>query len=208
MAEDTRSFFDGDELSEELQGLIKPELAPGERLLWASRSGTRSPFGDRAPLMVGCLWTAGFFLVCVVCLVPVITLTPLPQKEKLDGVLGVVGVLSGIIGLFVLIGTISVLIQNGTERQRLKGRVYALTDRRAIIWCPQGKSAAIKIYTFPSGSVKADSLHRVQFPDGSGDVVFQGDYYHDPSGFTGIADVRRVEELVRRFLVDPGAGSS
>lgn len=202
MAQDTRSFFDGDELSEELQGLIKPELAPGERLLWAARSRARSPFGDRAPLMVGCLWTAGFFLVCVVCLVPVITLTPLPQKQNLDGILGLVGVLSGAIGLFVLIGTVSVLIRKGIERQQLASRVYALTDRRAIIWCPQGGSTGVKVHTLSRGSISASDIHRIQYPDGSGDVIVQ---YGDPTGFTGVSDVRRVEELVRRFLVvDPG----
>ena len=90
----------------------------------------------------------------------------------------------------------------GNERRKLAGQVYALTDRRAVIWVPAERSA-VAVHTFQRGAIDGKALHRVQYPDGSGDVLFQGHYYAGVAGFLGIAEVRRVEELVRRFLVDP-----
>lgn len=214
MDDSDRSFSDGDELSEELQGLVKPELAPGERLLWAARSGVSSPFHERRPVLVSCLWATGLFIISAGCFMLAFVLMPIPQKDKLGNALAVVGVASGGIGVLVAVHAITTWLQHGTERQRLAARVYAITDRRAIIWCPHGKSGAVKVHTLPRGSIKLDQVYRIQYPDGSGDVILRPPLSADevlmgaelelPTGFTGITDVRRVEELVRRVLVEPG----
>jgi hypothetical protein len=126
-----------------------------------------------------------------------------PGREGIGGPLFVFGLISGIIAFFFVIGFLHGIFSRRVERWKIVGQVYALTDRRAVIWVPQAKSA-ISVNTFQRGTIRGTDLRRVQYPDGSGDVSFRN--YPEPTGFLGIAEVRRVEELVRRFLVVPGQG--
>jgi hypothetical protein len=82
-----------------------------------------------------------------------------------------------------------------------------VTDRRAIIWSPVAGSDAVRVHLFPRGSIKPEQIERTQFPDGSGSLSIQGTSTHH-GRFEGIADVRRVEALVRRFPVAPEPGSA
>ena len=63
----------------------------------------------------------------------------------------------------------------------------------------------IEIHSIPRGKVV--NVHRVEYRDGTGDVVFGFEKLDDvctiPQGFLGITDVRRVEEQVWRVLVEP-----
>ena len=70
-----------------------------------------------------------------------------------------------------------------------------------MIWVPIGRSVAMKVHTFTRGSIKGQELHRVQYPDGSGDLFFRNEFLQ-PAGYLDVAEVRRVEDLVRRFLID------
>ncbi len=192
-----------DESSEELEAFIKPELNPGERLLWASRVVRPSGKDGPRPFASGLTWTVGLGLVSVACLVllpPAVVL----RMEAADALLLLVGIVAGIFSFFVALGTIAGVVSRRAARRASANRVYALTDRRAILWDPVAKSTAVTVHTLTRGTLKREHVRRVQYPDGSGDVLLRGKYEH-PAGFLGVAEVRRVEELVRRYLIDPVA---
>ena len=102
----------------------------------------------------------------------------------------------------LLLGSLFGAISGMNRRRRVAGRLYALTDSRAIIWEPLPKTDAVTVHTFPKGTIRGEHVRRLQFPDGSGDILFRN-AYEVPKGFFGVADVRRVEELIRRFLLAP-----
>jgi hypothetical protein len=204
-AMDDRSPPEPVDLPEDLIHLVKPELQPGERLLWASHAGAGSPSTVSAPSWAPWIWFLGFASVSLGCLVAVPIATH-RAREGPDAVLAILGLLSGVIAFFFVIGFLGNFFSRRAERRKLKGQVYALTDRRGVIWMPEARSA-VSVHTFQRGTIKGTDLHRVQYPDGSGDVLFRVSH-QQPSGFLGIADVRRVEELVRRFLVIPGQRSN
>jgi hypothetical protein len=108
-----------------------------------------------------------------------------------------------IISSLVIAIWLLVVLSRRRGRHLLAREVYALTDRRAIIWLPK-QASAVAVHTFQPGTIRAEELHRVERRDGSGDVVFRRHFI--PTGFREVANVRRVEELVRRFLVIPGQG--
>jgi len=202
---DDRSPSDPDDLPEELISLVKPELEPGERLLWASRAGSGSPSSLAEPSLWAWVWFLGFLTVSLGSFVGIPILASLRQEGG-EGLLLVIGILCGVICCFFVVGHLSIFLAKRSERRKIDGQIYALTDRRAVIWLPGSKSS-VSVHTFQRGTIKGTDLHRVQYPDGSGDVLLRNTY-QQPSGFLGIAEVRRVEELVRRFLVVPGPGTS
>jgi len=105
--------------------------------------------------------------------------------------------------VLALPATISAWNHRRTEIARTGGTLYALTDRRAIIWVPEDRRGTVAVHSFRPGQV--GRVHRIERPDGSGDVIFalsrDVGYPFTPEGFKGIAGVRRVEEQVRRTLV-------
>jgi hypothetical protein len=189
-----------DALPEDLLGLIKPELAPGERLIWASRANprpSRSPSGYE----VGALWALGLFLVSAVCFAAFFGAFG-GRFATIEAVSGTLGFLLGIASFLVLVGMAGTWISKEAENPIVKKGCYALTDRRAIVWNAKSGSSAIDVSSYHRGTIK--NLHRSEYPDGSGDVIFrlgEGLSEWPEVGFQGIAEVRRVEDLVRRFLI-------
>jgi hypothetical protein len=191
-----------DELSDGLRARVKAELEPGERLLWAAR-----PFLRHEPLSGGFL--AGVLIAIVLSVAGGLSFVKFFQDplQQLKGLL-TLGLMLGIGDVVLILGLVSSRLHKRYERARMAGTLYALTDRRAIIWTPESSSGAFKVVTIPRGAVSG--VHRVQYPDGSGDVLFKAkgsvfqydEEYWGPSGFLGVAEVRRVEEQVRRTLVD------
>jgi hypothetical protein len=198
---DDRTFFDPDKFPEDLHEVIKPELAPGERLLWAGRANMRGWLGSSG-LLALVIWAAGFLVVSAVCFAGLFGALG-RRFAAIDGATAIIGVISGIIGFLILIGTLARLVSEGAGRALVKKRCYALTDRRAIVWNPRPGSKAVEVYSIPRGRIK--DVHRAEYPDGSGDVIFAlQDPGYDESqsgGFLGVAEVRRVEDLVRRVLI-------
>ena len=189
------------EIAEDILGLVKPDLHPGERLLWASRPGPR--FGDRrrGSTRAKVVWSVALVFLTVACVYVVRSSTDSPLVSSITGLAGITGFVSAVAAFFVAGNLVVDMVNRIGGRQELAGHVYALTDRRAMIWVPVPRSDAVKVHTFPRGSIKGDDLHRVQYPDGSGDLLFRAQY-HDPAGYFDVAEVRRVEDLVRRFLID------
>jgi hypothetical protein len=192
------------DMDTDLRAILKGELEPGERLLWAGRS---DPVAERFGL--------GFYLFSAIAMILL--------------VLGVVGIASfsiarrhhhfddGSIGvglLFVGVACVIVfgLIANGIHRRREFRRksniLYAVTDQRAIVWTPEQKGDAIRIKTVQRGQIM--TVERVQRPDGSGNLFFstgrghvspEYDFDWHDFGFKDIHEVRRVEQIVRNNLV-------
>ena len=121
-----------------------------------------------------------------------------------------VGLLFLGVACVIVIGLIATGTAVGASSVAKPNILYAVTDRRAIVWTPEPKGDAIRIKTVGRGQIQA--LERVQRPNGSGDLIFstwKGHALPDPDydygwysfGFRDIHDVRRVEQIVRNNLV-------
>jgi hypothetical protein len=194
------SGFD-DGMDTDLRAILKGELEPGERLLWAARSEP-SP----ASIGAGYFWWGGIALFLLVLGIWAINYAWQARRFAENSGFGI-GL--GLVGVACFIGMVS--IANWRTRKRAFRRkanfLYAVTDRRAIAWTPEPKGDAIRIRTLEGGQIH--NLERVQRPDGSGDLFFSTgsrevpleDFAWNPFGFTDIHGVRRVEQIVRNNLV-------
>ncbi len=94
--------------------------------------------------------------------------------------------------------------------RRIRRIIYALTDRRALIWEPGWFRDRYTVRSYAREGL--GRMVRVDRADGSGDLVFE-EYYtrstdsdgtssttRHQRGFMGIDGVREVEELVRLTL--------
>jgi len=191
------------EIPEDLLAWIKPELEPGERLVWASRADRgSSPRGWRGH-RAGAAWAAGWLAVGIASIVG--SFRSSAWARQAEAGLTAIGIIFGTVGMLLGFGTLASLVGAVRER-RLRGRrFYALTDRRAIVWSPVAGSDAVTVHVYPRGSIRPEQIERTQFPDGGGTLAILGGFSIHGK-FEGIAEARRVEELVRRFLVAPGPG--
>ena len=180
--------------SEYLQGLTKPELTPGERLVWVSesRGGSRGPHAVAVMLIVA--------LISFIAGLVVLGLAWLSSFDALASYGIVLILLAFFLACFAVLGRILRVAQWRMGPRNRRRRVYALTDRRAIIWLPLAWSKAVEIRSYPRGSIRPESIRRIQLPDGSGDFLFLP-AHQEPTGFRGVANVRQVDELFRRYLV-------
>ena len=188
-----------DETGQYLLGRLKPELKPGERLLWASRGDRPSPTEARRSPRGGFAWAFRLGLAAVACFLIAAVLVSNRLEEVAVGAV-VIGLVAGLFSGAVLLGSIASALAWSAERARLAHRIYALTDARALILEPMPRSSAVIVHTFPKGSIRPEDLTRMQYPDGSGDLVFRAALV-GPGGFYGVADVRQVDHLVRQFLI-------
>jgi hypothetical protein len=184
---------------DDARGLVKAELEPGERLLWSGRHVPKAePVSGSTVAGLATVVVAGG-----VSLASFVTLFRHPTGE----IAGLVflGLASFVVTFFVALGTLAGLNNRRKARETKEGTLYALTDRRAIIWVPDRAKGALAVYSIPRGQVAR--VHRLEYPDGTGDVVLtlrdKASFpWQTPSAFEGIPAVRRVEEQVRRTLID------
>jgi hypothetical protein len=193
---DEWSLPEPDALPEELAEFVKPELQPGERLLWAAVEQPRPASAIKFPL-------SSLLLALVSLGVSAASFTGIFGVYR-QSFLSVEGLMIGVGIVAAIVGIIAggVAIEQLSNRGRSLKKTYALTDRRAIIWMPRKDSKAVEVFTMSRGSINA--IHRLEYPDGSGDVKFRQpseEYYYVP-GFDCITNVRAVEDLVRRTLID------
>ncbi len=196
-------FSTPEALPEELLGLVKPELQPGERLLWAATALPRPPSVIRSPVRAS-IFTAISFSTSAGAFYLIFGPTR-PKFLSVEGLLCGLGVIAFVSGLFSAFIVACAALDKWSPSGRLALNTYALTDRRAIIWVPQSSLNAVEVHAFARGSFK--TIHRLEYPDGSGSVRFAyptEEFPQGPTGFEGVSDVRRVEELARRTLIDPG----
>ncbi len=191
------------ELPDDLRALVKVELRPGERLLWAARP-VRPPAGTIGPQTAGTVtaWLLGSGGMSLGGIAYVLgTFGPVSEVAV---PLVKLGILFGGIVAVIAFSTLAIMLSGRASARKQSASVtYALTDSRAILWRPRRGTGAVEVYTIPAHTL--ESIHRVEFPDGSGDVVFSGPNAMpwNAQGFLGVADVRRVEALAREYLIDP-----
>ena len=187
-------------LSEPLRARIEAELAPGERLLWASQPDPNRPRGPRRARNSAWIWLAGWVVFGLAALMGMFVL-PAQFKAGFGALVAALIASGGGVSLLVTY-LLSAATFEGSWRCRAKFELYALTDRRALLWSPAVDANAIAVRQIDPGAIRAATVERVEYPDGLGNLIFQcGSDDSDRDGFFGVADVRRVDELIRRVLV-------
>ena len=189
-------------LPEALRARIEAELAPGERLLWASQPEPGRPRGPRRSTVSVWIWLGGWVTLGGMNLAGLLFL---PHRFESGFVLLILGLFGSGIAT-TLIGThlLASFTKHGSWRRRSGLELYALTDRRALIWGPAERSTAAIVTQILPGSVHADLIVRLEYPDGRGNLTW-GANASDPDqdGFFGVAEIRQVDALVRRILTTP-----
>ena len=176
-----------------LMDRVTAQLDAGEKLVWTGQPrldlATRPkyflvPFGI-VFLVFSLIWMVGAGLLTVGLMAP----CALP---------------------FIAVG-ILLIVSPVWLRRRAENVLYALTDRRAIIWEP-GWFTSHTVRSYTSGGL--GRMARFERADGSGDLVFEEvtasnwDSQNNTTsttttrrGFMGIDNVREIEDLVRRTLL-------
>jgi hypothetical protein len=181
-----------EELPEELVEFVKPELHPGERLLWTEASKPRRSTAHRPTAIWALLLALGSLAISGGLFLAIFgPWRPLFVNQENILILGGLG--SALTGIIALIVAGYGWANDQAERDAVPRMTYALSDRRAIIWSPIKGSAAVEIFTYSVGTL--NKVHRLEYPDGSGDVYFdelmndEDGSLHGPYGFQGIANV-------------------
>ena len=189
------------EIGEEAFARIKSELDPGERLLWAGRPLSKPIVFGRGYLISGLL--ASVFFVLGFVFLRMTFRAGLAPDEKPVGLLIFMFFMAFIIVMGILISR----RENYTQHSRTESSLYALTDRRAIAWLPVVKKQGVQVVSIHKG--ESLSLSRIDYPDGTGDVLFRskvkGEYEefdrNEFTGFEGVVNPRLVSEMCRRTLI-------
>jgi hypothetical protein len=149
--------------------------------------------------IAGALWLA--FLFCI--------------ERVFESPLGNIGHHRGLaqvfLGLAVVLTFILIRVRKSyrLDQERRTGRMYALSDRRAIMWTPAHEKGGVHVITIRRGQLL--QVMRLDFADGSGHATFRTDpptFFTPhgavvPIGFYDIPEVRYVADLVRRTLIVP-----
>ncbi len=201
----------GVELPADLAARVKAELEPGESLLWASQAVCPMPKPGQYSTEEGpnvsafVIWTLGLWTLAAITGLASLGqfgwISDEAETYLIMASLTLVTIGAMLAGSLVVHGFkagFGALMRKG-ERLR---PIYALSDRRAIIWVPQSRLSAFQVIHQPARSLSG--VHRIELPDSTGDVIFESGQSHwSPGGLKGVSDVRRVEALARSVLVDP-----
>ncbi len=185
--------------SRQLQAELERELAPGERVVWSGQPlPQRYARGSLGLVLFGIPWTA--FAVFWTTMAFVGTRSMKGNDPMATGsrwffpLFGVP---------FILIG-IGMLSSPWWGRRKAARVLYAITDRRAILFEPAWRGSRT-VRSFAPAEMQ--SLERTEHADGSGDQIFlrkswrdnDGDRRTTAVGFTGVPQVREVEVHLRRL---------
>ncbi|APW60621.1 hypothetical protein [Paludisphaera borealis] len=187
--------FDGDDF----RGGLKSALSPGEDLLWSARPGLPR---IRKIAVIPALFVAVITGLSGVSLAAMLGIFEQPLASPLV-LITALCLAPAVLGGFILFDLVRRMIAWAGSRWRLARTIYAVTDQRAIIAQVGSTAGELQLFSFLPGML--DGTTRFEYPDGSGDVYFEGlgRLARGPVGFFGIRAVRRVDELVRETLIDP-----
>jgi hypothetical protein len=201
----------GDGLPADLAAQVEAELTRDETLVWLGQPLSSRYARMSIPLVIMGVFFTGFSVFWILMAGGGVWAAQGAAGGAPGG-----GILAGLFGCFPLCGVPFLLIGLGMiaspwwMRRAARRTCYALTNRRAIIWEPSLLGMRqVRSYT-ASG---LGSLSRLERADGSGDLVFEefrtrdseGGTHTTRRGFLAIANVREVEELLRKTLLEPGA---
>jgi hypothetical protein len=183
---------------------IQAELKPEERLLWAGVGDEPSliePVGFVVALVLDLMaWGVGLGILYRSAQTDVIE-----AGRPSENALLVVGTLALIVAFGITLGLIgfgtSELI--GGWRRRRSGRMslFALTDRRAVMWLESPLHDGMTVSSLGRGQVT--HVRRVERTDGRWNLEFTLTlpHYTGPHRFEGIPAEPRIEALARGVLV-------
>ena len=201
-------------LPPELDQRVQSELSGGERLVYVGQPKPELYRGPTVFMMIfGCCFGGFALIFFTVGLAMTIGFAGAGAAAAGQGV----GALAGCFPLAFCLFSLPFLIIGGYMLtapiwmpKRIRRIIYALTDRRALIFEPNwfGKAYTVRSYT----AAGLGRMYRVDRGNGAGDLVFE-EYYttstnsdgmsstsRNQRGFMAIDRVRDVEELVRLTL--------
>jgi hypothetical protein len=188
---------------EEWLAWIKPELAPGERLLWA---GQAKPRREASGNTVAFVWAVGFAIVSTSAAATLFGLLG-PGLRSFESGLATITVLASVASFLTFVGIFASSLGSISAERQLARNLYVLTDRRVILWI--GSGPAVAVQSIQKGAIK--STQRVEYGDRSGNILF-GFAPNNATGTTAsidnVPEARQVEELIRRVLIDTDSLSS
>ncbi len=184
----------GDPLPPEVEERVLAEVERGESIVWVGRPGGGRFFLSVLPVFVfGVPWTAfSIFWVAMA------------SQARGPGAIGIMFPLFGL--PFIAIG--AGMLAAPFWAQRRSGQVaYVVTNRRVIFFEPNFPSGQ-KVVSLRPGEF--GPIERVERGDGSGDITFgvplaaqlRQNATAVARRFVGIAQVRDVESLIRRGLLE------
>ena len=181
-------------LAPNLQALIDGEMRPNERVVWTGSPKPSRMFRKSVGLAIfGLIWSA---LPTGMIVASSYSKNKVPIPVYL------------FLSIFLVIGALMILAPFWAPRRAAK-TAYAITNQRAIIIEP-GFFGKISIRSFlPQNLV---DIRRVQFADGSGDLILdrrvsvdsEGRRSTSDIGFFGVEQVHQVESLL---LALPGVAT-
>jgi hypothetical protein len=184
----------GDPLPPEVEARVLGEIEPNEAIAWVGRPHRGRFFLSMLPIFFfGVPWTA--FSVCWIAM-----------ASRAPGGMGLIFPLFGL--PFVALG-VGMLAAPFWAQRRAGQVAYVVTDRRVIFFEPNFPSGQ-KVVSLRTGEF--GPLERIERDDGSGDLTFAVPLVAQVrSGastvarkFVGVSQVREVESLIRRILLDKG----
>jgi hypothetical protein len=194
-------------LPEDLDNRVRSELRPGERLVWTGQPLPRRFMRSAIPVVLFGIFCTAFAVFWMAGASGLFFGVGGGGPGGFDAFFFICFPLFGV--PFVLIG-LGMLSSPFWMYRQAKRTCYALTDQRAIVWAA-GWFRSTEVRSFAPSDLSR--MSRRDYADGSGDLIFEeflymtrdcdGDLQSQMTerGFLGIADVREVEELVRRTLL-------
>jgi hypothetical protein len=210
----TNDYAGKDTLPPELDQRVRSELAADERLVWVGRPRPDLYRGQTIFLAIfGAFFTAIALFMFSIGLVMTVGFAGFGAAAG-----GAGGGLAGCFPLFFCLFTVPFMLIGGYMMtaplwmpKRIARVVYALTNRRAIIWEPGWFRGQYTVRNYTREGL--GRMYRTDRADGSGDLVFEEFYTQSSNsdgnvstrrnqrGFLGIDRVREVEELLRLTLM-------
>jgi len=183
-------------MSGDIEAAVRPELACDERLLWAGRPNILRLAWLRGGLsaLIAIPWTAFAVLWTFIAWL-------FSHGQAEDDTFGTVAMIVG--PLFILFG-LWLFVSSLLRAFSVRGTLYALTDRRAIVITKGGeqvRSFGVEQLTslHRNGTRRGDLVFRNAVPRIGGEQDERARNITD-FGFFGIADPRGVERLIREQI--------
>jgi hypothetical protein len=205
----------GEPLPPDLAARVESELADGERLVWVGQPLPGLYRLRSIPLLIVGIFFLGFSVLWLVMTAGMGLFAGFGAAQAGGGP-AAVGVDSffgcfALVGLFPLAIGIFLVTSPLWMGSMARKTLYAVTNRRAIIFEPQlFRTVQVRSYT-ASG---LGAMARVERGDGAGDLVFEEYVTRGANnstttqrrGFLAVPRVREVEGLVRRTLLSSQGG--
>jgi hypothetical protein len=201
-------------LPPEQEQRVQSELTAGERLVWVGRARPDLYRGQTIFMAIfGAFFGGAALFILVIGLAVTVGFTGFGAAQG-NGWGGLVGCFP----LFFCLFTVPFLLIGGYMLtapiwmpKRIRRILYALSDRRALVWEPGWSRDRYTVRSYTREGL--GRMVRVDRAGGAGDLVFE-EYYttstnsdgmsstsRNQRGFMGIDRVRELEELVRLTLM-------